>query len=159
MAQPGSSAIFDEQEIINSEIIRELHMPQIQENSKFHLKSFSRNHDVFGRKLTGFASFFSKEFKRNLTGLGDLVGFYLLGYESLPTKIGRNLPGFKNLLGFNSNASEFGRNLTSFKSFFSKEFERNLTGLGDLVGFFMVGFYRANYYKNRLFVQNSHFIQ
>jgi len=65
MEQPGGRSIFDEQEIINSEIISELHMPQIQENSKFHLKSFSRNHDVFGRNLTGHA---------------DLVGFYLVGF-------------------------------------------------------------------------------
>jgi hypothetical protein len=142
MEQPGGSAVLDEQEIINSEIIRELHMPKIQENSKFHLKSLSRNHDVFGR---------------NLTGLGDLVGFWLVSFESLPTKIGRNLPGFKNLLGFNSNASEFGRNLTSFASFFFKEFKRNLTGLADLVGFFLAGFYPPNFNKNCLFVQNSYF--
>ncbi len=102
-------------------------MPQIQENSKFHLKNLSRNHVVFGRKLTCLA---------------DLVGFWLVSFESLPTKIGRNLPGFKNLLGFNSNASEFGR---------------NLTGLADLVGFFLAGFYPPNINKNCLFVQNSYF--
>jgi len=109
-------------------------MPQIQENSKFHLKNLSRNHVVFGRKLTCLA---------------DLVGFWLVSFESLPTKIGRNLPGFKNLLGFNYNASEFGR---------------NLTGLADLVGFYLVGFFLAgfyphNFYKKHLFVQNSYLIQ
>jgi hypothetical protein len=57
-------------------------MPKIQENSKFHLKSLSRNHVVFGR---------------------------------------------------------------------------NLTGLADLVGFFLAGFYPPNFNKNRLFVQNSYF--
>jgi len=132
MEQPGGRTILDEQEIINSEIIRELHMPQIQENSKFHLKNLSGNHVVFGR---------------NLTGLADMVGFCLVSFESLPTKIGRNLPGFKNLLGFNSNASEFGR---------------NLTGLADLVGFYLVGFFLAGFYppnfnKNCSFVQNSYF--
>jgi len=126
MEQPGGCSILDEQEIINSEIISELHMPQIQENSKFHLKNLSRNHVVFGRKLTCLA---------------DLVGFWLVSFESLPTKIGRNLTGF------NYNVSEFGR---------------NLTGLADLVGFYLVGFFLAgfyppNFYKKHLFVQNSYF--
>jgi hypothetical protein len=146
MEQPGGRSIFDEQEIINSEIIRELHMPKIQENSKFHLKCFRRNHDVFGRNLTGREDLVGLNsnptvFELNLTGLADLVGFCLVSFESLPTKIGRNLTGF------NYNVSEFGR---------------NLTGLADLVGFYLVGFFLAgfyppNFYKKHLFVQNSYF--
>jgi hypothetical protein len=85
MEQPGGRAIFDEQEIINSEIVRELHMPKIQENSKFHLKSLSRNHVVLSRKLTGLADLVGLNsnptvFERNLTGFENLVGFFLAGF-------------------------------------------------------------------------------
>ena len=48
------------------------------------------------------SGFNQNHFRRNLTGLTDLVGF-----EAIPTKLGRNLPGFmpqaslwENLLGF-----------------------------------------------------------